>query len=71
MSWIKCSDRLPFDCESVLIYSRGYTVISAYLVYDLKKEPIYWNVNDWDESDTTWEIDEVTHWMPLPEPPKE
>jgi len=25
---------------------------------------------DW-EYDTAWDIDDYTHWMPLPEPPKE
>ncbi len=67
--WIKCLEKLPEDCESVLIYTEGMTPISAYLFYDRKKSPICWLINDWNESDMTVKLYTPTHWMPLPQPP--
>lgn len=71
MEWISVKDRLPNDCESVLLYSKGFDIISGYLVYDLDGEPIRYTVNDWDESESTVSLDSVTHWRPFPEPPKD
>ena len=69
--WIKCSDRYPPECESVLIYSKGFTPISAYLVCERENAPPGWHVNDWVESNMFWSWAVVTHWMPVPAPPKE
>jgi IMP cyclohydrolase len=62
--WISVQDKLPDDviyCELFLIYS---------------KNPYFRNkVAEWD--DGHWYVsngeyaDEVTHWMPLPKPPRE
>jgi len=69
--WISVEDRFPPDCESVLVWCKGMTPTSAYLIYTSKNNPICYMVNDWDESDETIRIDDVTHWMPLPAAPKE
>lgn len=57
MNWIKVSDRLPDDESDVLVFD-GY---SYYLVWYENK--IY------GLADST-PLKGVTHWMPLPEPPK-
>ena len=62
MNWIKCSDRIPEPRVSVLGRVRfSYTV---YLIQ------VYYNDFHWSNwfGDT---INEVTHWMPLPNEPKE
>ncbi len=71
MQWISVKDRLPGDCESVLVYCAEMTITSAFLIFEVKGSPICWQVNDWDESDGSIRFDDVTHWMPLPEAPKD
>ena len=58
--WIKCSERLPAECEDILIYSKGMSVTGAYLTYDMENKPLLWTVNDWDESDRDISFDSVT-----------
>lgn len=68
--WISVKDRLPPECEDVLIYSNGFSIIGAFLAYGTNG-PICWQVNDWDESEISHALKEVTHWMSLPNPPEE
>jgi hypothetical protein len=61
--WISVKERLPGANEDVWCYSNrngGYTFI-GYIGY---------HVRDWMENGSL-HIGDVTHWMPLPEPPKE
>ena len=61
--WIPCSERLPEKDVSVLIYAAGHRV-TAY--FDAVK-----GVFRLTESDGLfYRTSAVTHWMPLPEPPK-
>lgn len=69
--WILTKDKFPDPFEPVLIYSRSMAVIGAYLTSDNENKPICWTINDWDESDEILRLDVVTHWMPVPAPPKE
>ncbi|MEA0517527.1 DUF551 domain-containing protein [Escherichia coli] len=67
-SWISCSDRMPEDTKMLLAFSQGQIVAA------------YWN---WVTSPIDYKkyraftylsgniLDDVTHWMPLPEPPQE
>ncbi|MHC6264538.1 DUF551 domain-containing protein [Escherichia coli] len=67
-SWISCSDRMPEDTKMLLAFSQGQIVAA------------YWN---WVLSPIDYKkyraftylsgniLDDVTHWMPLPEPPQE
>jgi hypothetical protein len=74
--WISVKDRLPeetkkgySDCVLVLGKALGefYHGI-GYYVFD-KFWPPHWNCSgNWDEECDSLDI---THWMPLPEPPKE
>lgn len=81
--WIPVTERLPEICDKDPDWSKtvlfrtvfghihsGYRNIGRpqTSVYDDDWTPPYWI----DESENLYfEEDEVTHWMPLPEPPKE
>ena len=65
--WISVKDRLPDNTNVVLVYdlriSRGINVPKIRFGF-------YFG-NTWHRSEGTgWKID-VSHWMPLPNPPKE
>lgn len=77
MEWINVNERLPEDDKEVLIYIKhadypcqalytdGYWVVSRQ-VRDTAK--------DGDMSQPSiplWATKDITHWMPLPEPPKQ
>ena len=64
--WIPVTERLPKEHDSCIVYRKGtfghfsmlrYTPALGFHFYD----------SEW--GDVT--VDNVTHWMPLPEPPKE
>ena len=61
--WISVNDRLPkgnYDSDLVDVYSvlQGRIIDCNYINND------YWMTG------TGYEIDDVTHWMPLPAPPE-
>ena len=70
--WISINDRLPKEGEHVLGYihcSKSYASVSLYVD----------NGNYFNPTETWWivlddidqiEIDDVSHWMPLPTPPE-
>lgn len=70
MEWISVKDKLPEPGRAVLITENGSTPISA--IYKTEYA-------DWDENCNCGGCEnyprlyqnEVTHWMPLPEPPKD
>ena len=61
--WISVDDRLPEPWKQVLIYSRHDFCESAFYIGVPGKWRVAWNHEMLDD-------DSVTHWMPLPEPPK-
>lgn len=69
--WIPCNQRLPEADQGVLIIVDGKPCASIELIgaYQLGNysEESGWIVDEYPE----WENPTVTHWMPLPEPPKE
>lgn len=70
--WIKCSDRLPEDCVNVLIFCPLIKqMTAAYLAYSVDREPLFYCIIDFDEYDQNASIEDITHWMPLPNPPQE
>ena len=58
--WIPVTERLPEDDDDVLIMSSGSISMGYYSVYN----------EYWADYINVYNSD-VTHWMPLPEPPKE
>ena len=70
--WISVKERLPESDNLVLVSADGkpienVTLVGAYelAVYDPEEKE--WILEMWPE----WGDVKVTHWMPLPEPPKE
>ena len=61
--WISVDDRLPKPSKRVLIYSRHGFCESAFYIGVPEEWRVAWNHEMLD-------ADSVTHWMPLPEPPK-
>lgn len=63
MDWISVKDRLPEDDAMYLVYGRnGYGIAFA----------VYYGDGEWLICDDLTNITRfVTHWMPLPKPPKE
>lgn len=59
--WIPVTERLPDSGKCVLIYSEdGMVAEGSYTAYDKKWFLFRWSVKG----------QKVTHWMPLPTPPK-
>ncbi len=61
--WISVKDRLPNEGQEVLCYGGG-NLMNVY---------IYLDDDCWEDEYGYWETAEsegITHWMPLPEPPK-
>ncbi|MEL2418517.1 DUF551 domain-containing protein [Escherichia coli] len=65
-SWINCSERMPEDTKMLLAFSQG-EIVAAYwnwvvnpIDYKRYRAFTYLSGNI---------LDDVTHWMPLPEPP--
>lgn len=72
--WISVNDKFPKDGKEVLVTyfykskpKRRYVKTANCFTYDGKA---HWN-SVWDEYKATNEEEIVTHWMPMPEPPKE
>ncbi len=65
MNWISVKERLPEDGELVLVYNARDDFL-AVLEHDSSEYESPWHGGDY------WlDEDDVTHWMPLPELPKE
>ena len=70
--WIKTSDRLPRDCEKVLLCTKDKAVSSGYMIID-GDGVVGVNYSGTTANIKTWGIRGIdfTHWMPLPEPPQD
>ena len=68
--WIPCSERLPESDLEVLVIASGkvgnITLVNSVEIGDFDRDE-GWILEMWPE----WEDPNVTHWMPLPEPPEE
>lgn len=58
--WIPVTERLPEDGEVVLVYGTRGGIYTAYA-----------NRGGWHKMNSKSHYCNPTHWMPLPEPPKE
>ena len=63
MAWVPVSDMLPEKDGFVLVYTIDQIVGEAILI---NRKEFYWAGSDDDAEPIS-----VTHWMPLPKPPKE
>ena len=65
MEWISVNDRLPEKCGEYIVFVKNLTGRIAYFNPVFVASFYYtWNFQ-------AWEDNVVTHWMPLPAPPKE
>ena len=65
--WISTKEKLPViinGCSAELIIATGEEVFTGVMFYP---DNTFWG-DDWDDH---WRLSEVTHWMPIPFPPKE
>lgn len=71
--WISVEDRLPDGNKTVLAYAKYRQInnelsdpfIMVATKYQRGNKDIWW------EDDNCVYLEDVTHWMPLPEPPEE
>ena len=60
--WIPVSERLPEKRETVLVCDARENYMNAWE---------YLGRDEWLWDSSIWRTEAITHWMPLPEPPKE
>uniref|UniRef100_UPI0005767E8E DUF551 domain-containing protein n=1 Tax=Escherichia sp. TW14182 TaxID=754336 RepID=UPI0005767E8E len=65
-SWISCSERMPKDGQHVIILCDG-----AFVLYAQYRDGEFFDVVRNGEEFFETQSRNVTHWMPLPEPPQE
>lgn len=70
--WISVEDRLPDYCGlPVLMFAVNeygqQAIVKGFTSYEC---PVEFMTNE-KQYDNIWHVWEVTHWQPLPEPPKE
>lgn len=68
--WIKASDRMPDEEISVLVMQDGNDVCE-YLILQAQLFQGDWYADHENGLIDFYDALNVTHWMPLPEPPKE
>ena len=72
--WIKCSERMPKAETPVLVMLNGEIRVAELRwdrpTYEETYKPFrYWD-DPYDDDGQDWEVFDITHWMPLPEPPE-
>lgn len=65
-SWISCSERMPDDGQHVIILCDG-----AFVLYAQYRDGEFFDVVRNGEEFFETQSRNVTHWMPLPDPPQE
>lgn len=65
--WISCKDKMPEEYKTVLVYEKDYGV----MIGELEKKFFDTQYFIARKSGLILRTTEVTHWQPLPEPPKD
>ena len=65
--WVSVKDRLPEEQKEVLIYLPEYDSVETAALFEIPSL----NLKEWAQKEDAYMLNEVSHWMPLPEPPKE
>jgi len=68
--WISVKDRLPEESKKVLVYCKNGYMMSVFFSHKWKAFNHFDSQGDPTEGENHCFLD-VTHWMPLPEPPEE
>ncbi len=66
IQWIKCSERMPEETGDIIVACSDGIVMSG-ISYSIRKGFYIASLGYDDDEPVT----DVTHWMPLPEPPQE
>lgn len=70
--WIKCSDRMPDNDNYVLAADFANKYSACTPNYQVACYGDWVGSTEWDDGDGNGlNMELVTHWMPLPEPPKD
>ena len=69
MNWISVKDRLPVNDDEVLVIGEGWDGMYWWRIYFVDADGQWYTI----EGDTVNDLSakRITHWMPLPEPPKQ
>ena len=68
MEWIKTSEQKPNNHDKVLVSCEHGVTIAEYAKFNNGNE-LWWAVLRMGTYEDNGEAEQVTHWMPLPEPP--
>lgn len=63
--WVSVKDRLPEEQKEVLIYLPEYDSVEMASLFTIPSM----NLREWVQNEDAYMLDEVSYWMPLPEPP--
>jgi hypothetical protein len=66
MKWISIEERLPQEKERVLVLEKEEHGDPFFISIANRDEDEFWL-----DDGPALELDKITHWMPLPEPPNE
>lgn len=69
--WIAVSERLPNDGEDVLLYDKNFAFMDIGTYYKVGSKGSRKQTPCFTVMGHKHPTDDYTHWMPLPEPPKE
>ena len=64
--WVSVKDRLPEEQKEVLIYLPEYDSVEMAALFTIPSM----NLREWEQNEGAYMLDEVSYWMPLPEPPE-
>lgn len=71
--WVKCSERMPKAETPVLVMLNGEIRVAEIRWDRPTHEETYKPFRYWDDpydDGQDWGVFDITHWMPLPEPPE-
>ena len=69
MEWISVEDRLPDSGEWVLMYLNKFLGVDQYRA-GFYSMGTWLSAANWTEDNYTLSADNITYWMPLPDPPE-
>ncbi len=71
MDWIKCSDKLPETDKSVImfVHNDNYEYTNITIGYLEREDSLYNQLQQWTSFEDHFDMEDVSHWMPLPKPP--